>query len=404
MTALGLDDETRGDDLPSVSADNTGSTVGEFDGRLVKYGRSTRPVEPWGVPWSLQFGRVGPRVIVPGATLQEELLIRTDRVMVAQTGRSPSSLVSQVVGVGPVDVPDGLAPFEEFQGAVEDVWAGGPLLPALPQGRSQYRAVSRRRHSGSVNMSPVDALQTEVEYAKGWLEADRILGTIALCGALPVRWKTTIQLRHSQGYLNDGYWLNAAGWRKLTYLAKQGRGELERYRARRLFTLKKKTHLRRVQRLVLEYMSQGGVPLGVEISLTAQAIAAWMRTGRPDALVWFDEPTPKLVWIEVETEPLKWARQAKRLKFSTLQAKLDRAAGGLNIDIELCLREVGTVTRETFEGRNLTAKAWVAGIAAPGRTPEPSAPEREPLAEFTGGRGRSSDAFKVGLKPRAPQE
>jgi hypothetical protein len=128
--------------------------------------------------------------------------------------------------------------------------------------------------------------------------------------------------------------------------------------------------------LVRAYRDQGGVPLGVEISLTGQALATWLGVGRPDALVWLQEPQPTLVWIEVETRAIKWARASKLRKYDQLRSTLTQLAGALGVDVELCLQEVGNVTWERFRGHELAQEAWATGLRDPGAMPRASKPGR----------------------------
>jgi len=406
VNALSLADSHEPETLPAIQPDATGRTVGIFDGRLVGWGRSRMPVpEPArGLPWVVRPGRGGPRVCVPGPILQEELLIATGKVLTVQSGRSPSSIVMRVVGEAPIALPPGMASAPSTP--EDDVWAGSPKLPSLSLDHPRFPAVSRRRNTVTSGISVSAVLDLEVAHAQGWLDADPALGLIALCGPVSVERQGTIRRRRQAGYLDDGYQLTRAGWWRLAFLAGQGVGEVERYRARRLFRAGKTTHLRKVQRLVLGYRQQGGIPLGVEISLTAQALGTWLGIGRPDALVWLDEPAPTLVWIEVESRALKWAGHAKQSKFNQLSAALREAAGALDIDIELCIQEVRTVTRDTLSGRHLVQQAWAAGL--PG-TPPVAQPAS--VAKFTPPGIRGSDslrnltqqAWAVGLDaPEAP--
>jgi len=348
----------RGDDLPRLQPDATGRTVGVFNGRTVAWGRTSPTV------WVVRPGRGGPKVCTPGATLQEELLIATGKVLSVQSGRSPSSVAERIVGEAPITLPPGLKPAATT--AADDVWAGSPKLPSLSLDHPRFRAVSRRRHTVTSEIPIPTVLNLEVAHARRWLEADRALGTVALCGPPPLRSLWHIRDRRAEGYLDEHYWLKRAGWWRLAFEAGQGVGEVERYRARRLFRATKRTHTSRVQKLVFSYMAQGGTPLGVEISLTAQALATWIGVGRPDALVWMEE-SRTLVWIEVETRALRWATTSKRRKFRQLRAALAQLAGALRCNVELCLQEVTQVQRETWKG-DLTQRAWAAGL-------EPSDPE-----------------------------
>jgi hypothetical protein len=358
VQALSLADSLEPEILPAIQPDARGRTVGYFDGRWVAWGRRRVPTPTGDLPWVVLLGRGGPRVCVPGPTLQEELLMESGKVLTVQSGRSPSSIAMRVVG----EPPTALAPGQEQPPSTPDgdVWAGSPMLPELPIDRASFPVVSRRRHTVGVSISTV--LDLEVAHAQGWLDADPALGLIALCGPVSVERQGTIRRRRQAGYLDDGYQLTRAGWWRLAFLAGQGVGEVERYRARRLFRAGKTTHLRKVQRLVLGYRQRGGIPLGVEISLTAQALATWLGIGRPDALVWLDEPAPTLVWIEVESRSLKWAGSVKQRKFDQLRGVLLGTAGALDIDIELCIQEVRTVTRDTLNGRNLATQAWAFGL------------------------------------------
>ncbi len=372
VEALGVGGtETEGDQLPRVEPDATGRSVGIFNGRLVRWGR-TSPTD-----WVVRPGRGGPRVCVAGATLQEELLIATGKVLSVQSGRNPSSIAARVVGEAPIALGPGMRqPPSHLAPADEDIWRGSPMLPSLSLDHPRFRAVSRRRHTVAPQIPIGDVISLELEHAKGWLRADRALGTIALCGPVPVERAGTIRRRRAEGLLDEGYWLKRAGWWRLAFEARQGVGEVERYRARRLFRAGKRTHLRRVQRLVRAYMDQGGVPLGVEISLTGQALATWLGVGRPDALVWLQEPRPTLVWIEVETRAIKWARASKLRKYDQLRSTLTQLAGALGVDVELCLQEVGNVTRERFRGHELAQEAWATGLRDPGAMPRASKPGR----------------------------
>lgn len=340
----------RGDQLPRIHPDATGRTVGVFNGRTVAWGRTSPTV------WVVRPGRVGPMACTPGATLQEELLIQSGKVLTVQSGRSPSSIAMRVVG----EPPTALTPGQEQPPSTPDgdVWAGSQMLPALPIDRRSFRTASRQRHTVSVSVS--GTLGLEIAHAKRWLQADYTLGTVALCGPPPIRWLRNLEHRRAEGYLDEHYHLKRAGWWRLAHEAGQGVGEVERYRARRLARVTKRTHLSRVQKLVLGYMAQGGIPLGVEISLTAQVLATWLGMGRPDALVWM-EKSNTLVWIEVETRPLHRARSHRRNKFAMLQGVLPGLAGALRCNVELCLQEVGQLHRQTWKG-DLARQAWAAGV------------------------------------------
>ena len=374
VESLGIgESKARGDHLPRVEPDATGRTVGLFDGRLVRWGRTTPD------SWVVRVGRGGPRVCVAGATLQEELLIATGKVLSVQSGRSPSSVAQRIVGEPPALLPPGMvAPPAHISPPDQDIWRGSPKLPSLSMAHPRFRAVSRRRHTVAPQINIGKVIELEVAHASGWLQADHWLGTVALCGPVALRaaGRTGLERRRAAGLLDDGYWLRRAGWWRLAFQSGQGVGEVERYRAKRLHRFGKRTHLRRVQRLVLGYMDDGGVPLGVEISLTAQALATWLNVGRPDALVWLPGAVPTLVWVEVETRPIRWAKESKLRKFDQLRAALKGLAGALGVDVELCLQEVGNVTRERFRGHDLAQEAWGAGLRGRGAMPVKSTPGR----------------------------
>lgn len=351
VDALGLaQDGHPGEGLPRVQPDATGRTVGVFNGRTVAWGRTSPTV------WVVRPGRGGPLVCVPGATLQEELLIATGKVLTVQSGRSPSSIAMRVVG----SPPTALTPGQQQPPSTPDgdVWAGSPMLPELPFDRRSFPTVSRQTNSVSISVSTT--LRLEIAHAKRWLHADYTLGTVALLGPPPVRWLRNLEHRRAEGYLDEHYYLKRAGWWRLAFEAGQGVGEVERYRARRLARLTKRTHTSRVQKLVLGYMAKGGIPLGVEISLSAQVLATWLGMGRPDALVWLPK-AKTLVWIEVETRPLHRGNVHKRNKFAMLQGVLPRLAGALGCNVELCLQEAGKVHRQSWGG-DLARQAWAAGV------------------------------------------
>ncbi|MHB1525026.1 MAG: hypothetical protein ACYCZN_01880 [Candidatus Dormibacteria bacterium] len=371
VVSLGMDERHTGAYLPAARPDPSGGILGLFDGKTVFWGRPTKP--PQGItPWVVRSGRGGPHVCVPGATLQEELLMESGKVLTVQSGRSPSSIAMRVVGEPPTYLPPDAAPPAPAPG--DDPWQGSPMLPELPYDRQSFPTVSRRRRTVSYGVSIRSVLRLEIRHARRWLKADPALATVALLGAVSVASAhSAVHRSREAGYLNDQYWLKRAGWWRLAFLAGQGVGEVERYRARRLFRAGKSTHLRKVQRLVLGYMRSGGIPLGVEISLTAQALGTWLGIGRPDALVWMKE-SKTLVWIEVESRALKWASPSKQRKFHNLRTALREVAGTLGIDVEMCIQQVSSVYRETIEGRNRASKAF----ARMGAPPVPPPPEITP--------------------------
>jgi len=69
----------------------------------------------------------------------------------------------------------------------------------------------------------------------------------------------------------------------------------------------------------------------------------------------------------VETRAIKWARASKLRKYDQLRSTLTQLAGALGVDVELCLQEVGNVTRERFRGHELAQEAWATGLRDPRR-------------------------------------
>jgi hypothetical protein len=181
-----------------------------------------------------------------------------------------------------------------------------------------------------------DLLRVEVRRAGGWLQADRTLGLSLLLGPLGRRTHWGVDERREEGYLDESQALTLAGLWRLAYLARQGIGWVERRRLQALVRATPRryraaegrprsprwlgasfspTHLRETQRLCLELMEAGAVPLGVEWSLMGMAIQGLFGY-RPDALLVAADGS--LVWVEFNRRPI--ARDAStRAKYRHLE-------------------------------------------------------------------------------------
>jgi hypothetical protein len=167
-----------------------------------------------------------------------------------------------------------------------------------------------------------DLLDVEVRRATGWLQADRTLGLSLLLGPLARRTHWGVDERREEGYLDENQALTLAGLWRVAYLASQGIGWVERRRAQALVRATPRryraaggrprsprwlgasfspTHLRETQRLCLELMDSGAVPLGVEWSLMGMAIQGLFGY-RPDALLVAADGS--LVWVEFNRRPI----------------------------------------------------------------------------------------------------
>ena len=220
-----------------------------------------------------------------------------------------------------------------------------------------------------------EVMRMEAAQARGWLEADLALGLSVLLGRLYPELgeiETTLKRRRKAGYLEEDYGLNAAGWWRLAYLAKQGVGEVENRRWRwlqqtasrvdaRTGRLGRYRHLQLTQRLAVRLMEERGlVPLGVEYSATAKLISRKSpHEMKADVLMW-DPTKERLVWGEVlrrHERELSWRserggfmRRQPGDRYKRMREEvLPWLAASLEKEVELVLQEPGKVTSTLFE-------------------------------------------------------
>jgi len=302
----------------------------------------------------LRLGRRGAHVVVPGATLEEE--------------------VEQTLGLS----------LDLWRGASRPTaWDGSAEGGGSPAGDGEDGDTDGSADDGDVGVDGgasalgdlVDAdwsalVDLEHERAVRWLEADWTLGLVCLLGALPEHLHPSGARRRAAGYLDHVSALTPAGWWRLCHLAGQGRGWTERGRARLLRSCRDRVvdvggqlvrrpgaprfapkHLTLVQRRVLEYMDTGHVPLGVEYSLLG-AVTRRLVGRRSDALL--IAPDGHIVWLEVMRRPLTRGSRPLALAWQELAQAIGMLSARTRRRVELVVYEPrGVCTRREYEHRRV---------------------------------------------------
>ena len=219
-----------------------------------------------------------------------------------------------------------------------------------------------------------EVMKVETEVAQGWLGADLVLGMSVLLGRVYPELgeiETTLKRRQEGGYLDEDNSLNAAGWWRLAYMARQGVGEVEARRWRwlqqtamrvdaRTGRLGRYRHLQMTQSLAVKLMKERGlVPLGVEYSATAKLIAKKAPHEMKADVLMVDPTDGHLVWGEVlrrHERELSWRTERggfmrrqpgdryKRMR----EVVLPWLAAVLGEDVELVMQEPGSITSTRF--------------------------------------------------------
>jgi hypothetical protein len=161
----------------------------------------------------------------------------------------------------------------------------------------------------------------EARHSARWLGVRRDLGLVAVLGPLSDRQASSVTNGQAEGFIGDDGGLTQAGWWRLAYSAEQGVGPVELRRAAQLTAIPHhhRRHLTITQRLCLEFMEAGCVPLGVEYSVTAEVIADIMpQPWRADALL--IDRDGALVWLEVMRRHPSRLGERSAAKYASLEA------------------------------------------------------------------------------------
>jgi hypothetical protein len=146
-------------------------------------------------------------------------------------------------------------------------------------------------------------LDIEVRRARGWIDADRMLGLTCLLGPLPRRAFPEGASMRKRGELDRNGMLTRLGWWRLAATASMGVGKSEFYRAKKLHSgARTWHHMRQIQLYALRRWRQDGwIPIGVEYSEFAWELRRLAHRYRPDALM--VTPAGELVWFEYMRRP-----------------------------------------------------------------------------------------------------